>query len=192
MANRRAQSRRRARTLRSFACCQCRLAPQPQRVPECARKAALGHPVRSGFGTGARNVQSAIVTANHWLSALYRLHHARHVRESAWQFAPAHALGMRPGIGSAASLRRPTRRCHPLCNKEVTCGTPSLRHPAPPSPCQRVTWRLCFGTTSRAIRGRVREVMASELFTIYTRLAFGVTMILAVACVLLEQFGGAL
>jgi hypothetical protein len=34
--------------------------------------------------------------------------------------------------------------------------------------------------------------MASELFTIYTRLAFGVTMILAVACVLLEQFGGAL
>jgi len=34
--------------------------------------------------------------------------------------------------------------------------------------------------------------MAMELFTIYTRLALGVTMILAVFCVLLEQIKGAL
>ena len=34
--------------------------------------------------------------------------------------------------------------------------------------------------------GPVREVMAMELFTIFTRLAFGATMILAVLCVLLE------
>ena len=31
-----------------------------------------------------------------------------------------------------------------------------------------------------------------ELFSMYTRLAFGVTMILAAACVLLEQLGGSL
>jgi hypothetical protein len=31
-----------------------------------------------------------------------------------------------------------------------------------------------------------------ELFTIYTRLVFGATMILAVLCVLLELIGGAL
>jgi hypothetical protein len=34
--------------------------------------------------------------------------------------------------------------------------------------------------------------MAMELLTIYTRLAFGATMILAAVCVLLEQIGGAL
>jgi hypothetical protein len=34
--------------------------------------------------------------------------------------------------------------------------------------------------------------MAMELFTIYTRLAFGATMILAVLCVLLEQIAGLL
>jgi hypothetical protein len=32
----------------------------------------------------------------------------------------------------------------------------------------------------------------AELFTIYTRLAFGATMILAAMCVLLELIGGAL
>ena len=32
--------------------------------------------------------------------------------------------------------------------------------------------------------------MFIELLTIYTRLAFGVTMILAAACVLLELIGG--
>jgi len=31
-----------------------------------------------------------------------------------------------------------------------------------------------------------------ELFTMYTRLALGVTMILAAVCMLLEQIGGAL
>jgi hypothetical protein len=31
-----------------------------------------------------------------------------------------------------------------------------------------------------------------ELFTIYTRLVFGATMILAAVCVLLEQIGGPL
>ena len=31
-----------------------------------------------------------------------------------------------------------------------------------------------------------------ELLTIYTRLAFGATMILAAVCVLLEQIGGTL
>jgi len=31
--------------------------------------------------------------------------------------------------------------------------------------------------------------MTMELFTIYTRLAFGVTMIVATVCVLLEQIG---
>jgi hypothetical protein len=31
-----------------------------------------------------------------------------------------------------------------------------------------------------------------ELFTIYTRLALGATMILAAVCVLLDQIGGAL
>jgi hypothetical protein len=40
--------------------------------------------------------------------------------------------------------------------------------------------------------GRVREVMAIELFAIYTRLAFGATMILAALCVVFEQIGGAL
>jgi hypothetical protein len=34
--------------------------------------------------------------------------------------------------------------------------------------------------------------MAMELFTIYTRLAFGVTLILAVMCVLLEQVADAI
>jgi hypothetical protein len=32
--------------------------------------------------------------------------------------------------------------------------------------------------------------MVMELFTLYTRLVFGATMILAAACVLLEQIGG--
>jgi hypothetical protein len=36
------------------------------------------------------------------------------------------------------------------------------------------------------------KVIAMELFTIYTRLAFGATMTLAVLCVLLEQIGSAL
>jgi hypothetical protein len=40
--------------------------------------------------------------------------------------------------------------------------------------------------------GRVREVVAIELFAIYTRLAFGATMILAALCVLFEQIGSAL
>jgi len=35
-------------------------------------------------------------------------------------------------------------------------------------------------------------VIATELFTNYTRLAFGVTMTLAAWCVLLEQIGRAL
>jgi hypothetical protein len=39
---------------------------------------------------------------------------------------------------------------------------------------------------------RVHEVTAIELFTSYTRLAFGATMILAALCFLLEQIGGAL
>ena len=39
---------------------------------------------------------------------------------------------------------------------------------------------------------RVREMMAMELFGIYTRLAFGATMILAALCVLFEQIGGVL
>ena len=51
-------------------------------------------------------------------------------------------------------------------------------------------------TTHRAFgpeTGRVRELTAmAELFTIYTRLAFGATMILAAMCVLLELIGGAL
>jgi hypothetical protein len=33
--------------------------------------------------------------------------------------------------------------------------------------------------------------MAKELFTIYTRLVFGATMILAVLCIVLEQVGAA-
>ena len=33
-------------------------------------------------------------------------------------------------------------------------------------------------------------MMAMELFGIYTRLAFGATMILAALCVLFEQIGG--
>ena len=37
-----------------------------------------------------------------------------------------------------------------------------------------------------------REVTATELFTIYTRLAFGVTTIIAAACVLFELIGEAL
>jgi len=40
--------------------------------------------------------------------------------------------------------------------------------------------------------GRVRGVIAIELFAIYTRLAFGATMILAALCVLFEQIAGAL
>jgi hypothetical protein len=40
--------------------------------------------------------------------------------------------------------------------------------------------------------GRVRGVIAIELFAIYTRLAFGATMILAALCVLYEQIAGAL
>ena len=42
--------------------------------------------------------------------------------------------------------------------------------------------------------GRTQHVvsMAMELFTIYTRLAFGATMILAALCALLELIAGAL
>jgi hypothetical protein len=37
-----------------------------------------------------------------------------------------------------------------------------------------------------------RELMVMELFSLYTRLVFGATMILAVLCVLLEQMAGVL
>jgi hypothetical protein len=40
--------------------------------------------------------------------------------------------------------------------------------------------------------GRVRGVIAIELFAIYTRLAFGATLILAALCVLFERIGSAL
>jgi hypothetical protein len=40
--------------------------------------------------------------------------------------------------------------------------------------------------------GSMLPAMAKDLFTIYTRLVFGMTIILAVLCVLLEQIGGAL
>ena len=65
---------------------------------------------------------------------------------------------------------------------------------------------VASGTTTRGLVARsshyelrreriteeVYDVTGGELFTTYTRLAFGATMIIAALCLLLEQIGSAL
>ena len=118
----------------------------------------------------------------------------------AWRFA-----GSRPGdaaddVGSAASPGEPAQPCHLLGHMETLVQFRTNRdrrydrHPGW-SPEEFVAARSAERLTSHGkSRGRMPEaaVIAKELFTIYTRLAFGATMILAVLCVVLEQIGGTL